>query len=89
VIHPPKKCEFCRKSFTPLRSHGRFCSPYCKTAKLKGHRLKRKGLTCKNPGCGTVFDQARPRQKYCSIDCRWEANNAKRPRKTPRREDFS
>jgi hypothetical protein len=75
---PPRKCAHCKTTFTPIRTNNRFCKPYCKAAKLKGHRLKKVGLTCKNPGCKVMFDQSRPRQRYCSEECRWEANNARR-----------
>jgi hypothetical protein len=77
-----RKCDHCKKPYTPTRNminDQRFCSNYCRAAEFKGHPLKKTGVKCKKPDCKNRFDQNRPKQVFCSVACKWEYFNARRP----------
>lgn len=75
-------CAQCGAKFTdPKHPHRKYCSRKCVIAS----QTKRARKTC--PGCGIVFDQHSPKQKYCTPECAYQ--HRPRPRDEAKRSTFT
>ncbi len=61
-------CEYCGKEFVPYQySSHKYCSEECRT-KVKYNKMPLLSKKCLH--CGLAFETSKPRQVYCSPQCR-------------------